>query len=361
MRTSRRLASLVLVLSACSGTPAAAPDAAVLDDAGNDTGPRPDAATWMLDPAPEAMLMHTFPAITLDAGEERLDLCQSWTLDNTDPIYVDSVTLDAGPGWHHSNWMWVPDTQFAGPDGTFPCNDRSFNELTAALNGGGVFFAQSTQSTHEVQSFAPGAAYMIPPHARVIGAIHIFNLQTTPVDTALTFTVHGLPSTDVITLLHGLALDNRNISIAAHSTTMVDMSCNLANTTRTHRLDQHIYYVLPHYHGLATGFQLFAVGGPHDGELVFGTSTGIGDPLGSAFTVPFDLTDATGLRLQCTYQNPGADTVTWGVYRTDEMCTMLAYVDGPVQFAAASNGMVATTTGTDGSTIETSPCSAISH
>ncbi len=350
------LASLVL-LGACRGAESA-PDAAAPPQ---DSGPRPDAATTLLDPAPEASLMHAFPPIHLESGEERLDLCQAWTLNNDTPIYVDSITMDADPGWHHSNWMWVPDDQYPGDDGTFVCDDRMFNELVAGLHGGGVFFAQSTQSTHEVQAFGPGAAYLIPAHARVVGSIHVFNLAADAVDTALTFTVHGLASTDVTTLLHGLALDNRNIAIAGRSTTTVDMSCNLANAVRSHILDQHIHYVLPHYHGLATGWQLFAVGGPNDGALIFGTSQGIGDPLGDTLSAPFDLSGASGLRLACTYENPGADAVNWGPHRTDEMCMVLAYVDGSVELAGQSSGAMTTTTATDGSSVETSPCITISH
>jgi hypothetical protein len=355
-----RLASLVCLLGACSTPPADAPvDAAAPP---TDTGPRPDAATWMLDPAPEVNLTHTFPAVVLASGEERLELCQAWTLGNETPIYVDSVTMDAGPGWHHSNWMWVPDDQYVGADGTFPCDQRNFNELLAGLTmGGGVFFAQSTQSTHEVQAFGPGAAYLIPAHARVIGAIHVFNLAAEEVSTALTFTVHGLPSTDVQTLLHGMALDNRNIAIAPHSTTAVEMACNFANAVRPRPLHQHIHYVLPHFHGLATGFELYAVGGPNDGALVFGTSTGIGDPLGMTLDVPFDLTGSTGLRMRCTYDNPAAEAVNWGAHRTDEMCVALAYVDGPVQLVGGATGTATSTTETGGTTLETSSCIAVAH
>lgn len=366
------LFAAVLALG-CGASPSASPvdaassplDAASTpDDAAQDAFARPDAGARTSDaaiaPAPEAMLAHTFPAVDLAVGDERLDLCQAWTLNNDEPIYVDSVTMDAGPGWHHSNWMWVPDTEFAGDDGTFPCRDRQFDELAAALAGGGVFFAQSTQATHEVQSFEPGAAFLVPPHARVIGAIHVFNLAADPISTALTFTVHGLPSTHVTTLLHGLALDNRGIEIAPHSTTRVDMACDLDAIVRG-PLTGRIHYVLPHFHGLTTGWELFAVGGPNDGALVFGTSSGIGDPLGGRLETPFDLTGATGLRLRCTYENPGSDAVTWGPYRTDEMCMVLAYVDGEHQFGGQSSGSPTTTTDPDGTVEQRSSCVAIAN
>lgn len=371
--SARSVLAAIALLAGCAAPPssttgeddAAAVDAATASnvDAGDDAS-RPDAGPRTSDaaiaPAPEAMLTHTFPAVDLAVGDERLDLCQSWTLGNDEPIYVDSVTMDAGPGWHHSNWMWVPDTQFVGDDGTFRCRDRSFDELSAALGGGGVFFAQSTQATHEVQSFEPGAAFLVPPHARVIGAIHVFNLSADPVSTALTFTVHGLPSTHVTTLLHGLALDNRGIEIAPHSTTRVDMACDLDTAVRG-PLTARIHYVLPHFHGLTTGWELLTVGGPNEGALVYGTSSGIGDPLGGRIDPPFDLTGATGLRLRCTYENPGSDPVAWGPYRTDEMCMVLAYVDGEHQFGGQSNGTPTTTTAADGTVDETSSCLAIAH
>lgn len=365
MRTWSLLACLALLLG-CSSSPVATDastnDAGPQDDAGYDSGwPDTGAHDAALPPAPVYDATHTFPSFDLMPGAERLSDCQSWTLNNADPIYVSSVTMDAGPGWHHSNWMWVPDTMFAGDDGTFPCDARMFNELTAALMGGGVFFAQSTQATHEVQSFEPGAAFEIPPHARIIGTTHIFNLTAAPITTAMTFTIHGVASTDVTTLLHGMALDNRGISIGPHTTTQTDMTCNLAAVSHG-GIDMRIHYVLPHYHGLATGFQLFAVGGAHDGELVYGTASGIGDPLGGRLDPPFDLTAATGLRLVCTYQNPGTDTVTFGPYRTDEMCMMLAFVDGRYTWGAQATTIGSTTTQPDGTVVETSgACAAIAH
>ena len=359
---STRTLSIALLLAACSTPQPSVPDATAADAFTEaDTGPRPDAGL-MLDPAPAATLTHALPAIDLPAGAELLDRCQSWTLNNADPLYVNTITMDAGPGWHHSNWLFVPDTQFIGPDGTFACGDRMFNELVAGLSrGSGVFFAQSTQATHEVQQFLPGAAYEIPPHSRVIGAIHVFNLTSAPVSTQISFRIDALASSDVTTLLHPLAIDNRGIVLAPHATTTTDISCNLAAVTRGAHLAARVHYVLPHYHGLATGFQVFAVGGANDGALIYGTSTGIGDPLGSRLATPFDLTGATGMRMACTYTNPGDVAVAYGVHRTDEMCVMLAYVDGPFEYAAGSTGTTTTAPLPDGSTGETTPCIAVSH
>jgi hypothetical protein len=354
VQTTTRPLVLAALLASIGCTPVAATDDASVRDAS-----RPDANVDAWFPsAPGYDETHTFPAIDLDVGAERLDDCQAWTLNNDEPIYVTAVTMDAGPGWHHSNWMFVPDTLFPGDDGTFRCRDRMFDELSAALGGGGVFFAQSTQSTHEEQRFEPGAAYMIPAHARIVGSVHVFNLTGAPLSTALSFHVEGLPSTEVETLLQPLALDDRGLDLAPHSTTETTMDCDLAHFGA---LSMRVHYVLPHYHGLATGFRLAVVGGPRDGETIFETNAAIGDPLGSTLDVPFDMTGARGMRLTCTYENPTDGRVQWGPYRVDEMCMVLAYLDGPRSYAGEAPMVTSTEMLADGTVRQTGTCITLSN
>ena len=87
-----------------------------------------------------------------------------------------------GPGFHHSNWLFVPASNpatgvigpFDGPDGTFTCADRGFDQAVAALKGG-VLFAQSTQAQHDVQKFPAGAVIQIPAHSKIVATIHLLN------------------------------------------------------------------------------------------------------------------------------------------------------------------------------------------
>ena len=51
---------------------------------------------------------------------------------------MNAVEMRADPGWHHSNWMFVPEVRFRGDDGTWDCDEREFNEVSAALSGGGT-------------------------------------------------------------------------------------------------------------------------------------------------------------------------------------------------------------------------------
>ena len=122
-------------------------------------------------------LSHAFPDQSVGAGEEISVLCRSWTLNNESELWVTAVELEQDELSHHSNWTFVPDTSFAGEDGIWPCAERGYDQLTAALTGG-VLYAQSTQASHEVQAFAEGAAIRLPPHVRIISDIHILNTTT---------------------------------------------------------------------------------------------------------------------------------------------------------------------------------------
>ncbi len=57
-------------------------------------------------------LTHDFDMFTTQPGEEVLSLCQSWTLNNAEEIWVNAVELSQDVASHHSNWTYVPDNLF---------------------------------------------------------------------------------------------------------------------------------------------------------------------------------------------------------------------------------------------------------
>lgn len=303
-------------------------------------------------------ISHELPSVHLEAGDEILGLCQSWTLDNDEPLYVNAVHMRAGAGWHHSNWTFVPETEFTGDDGTWPCADREFTEIAASLRGGGVFFAQSTQATAEDQVFPEGTIYVIPARSRIIGSIHVINTTGAPLDTSIGFEIEPLARGEVATVLQPLAIDNRGISIGPRTTTQVMTECDFDAAT-SGVFQPEVYYVLPHYHGLADGMRIEIFGGDRDGEVIFETTGGIGNALGGPVDPPVSLLGAQGLRVSCTYTNTGSEEVRWGTHSSDEMCTMLAYVTGPSQLGGSAGTIAETTTLEDGTVQERSGCFAI--
>src|SRR6185503_2833948 len=79
------------------------------------------------DPDPYAHQEHAFGPITIPAHSEDTTKCVSISLHNAEPLYINQVELTTGPGFHHSNWLFVPEFSFPGPDGVWTCADRSYD------------------------------------------------------------------------------------------------------------------------------------------------------------------------------------------------------------------------------------------
>jgi hypothetical protein len=271
-------------------------------------------------------LVHTFGPFELAVGEEVTDRCVSWTVHNPDTIYVNAVEMTAGVGFHHSNWFYVPEDRFDGPDGVWPCEERGFNEAIAA-GSGGVLYAQSTQSTHEVQQFPEGAALAVPPGSRVIASVHLLNATAEPLTTQLDLALRGLPEgTAPSVLLAGMSFEYTALALPPKSRSEFSTTCDLSerHESQLHRpVDFDIYWVLPHYHALGAGFRLEAVG--DDGaETIFDTGDTVGHAWGKMLEPRFSMIGYTGVRLTCRYDNPRDETVGWG-NGDQEMCVMLAF------------------------------------
>ncbi len=302
------------------------------------------------------VLTHQFPDVHVDAGGEIFNLCQSWTLGNSDAINVSEVDLDAGPAWHHSNWVFVPETMYPGDDGIWPCADRNFDESTGALSGG-VLYAQSTQVQHESQIFPEGAVVVIPPHSKIVTTTHALNASTQPVDTSLKVTLTGLPPEQVTTRLQPLALEYRPLDLPPHAKSSFTGSCDLSAPLGA-GATFHFYYVLAHYHNLGTGMSLEATTGATS-QTIFQTDAGIGHPLGKTIDPPFAMDGATGLRFSCTFDNPRDTAVYWGI-GDQEMCVLLGFTDSNLTFGGGvlQNGSV-TGTAPDGTVENSGPCQII--
>lgn len=292
-------------------------------------------------PAGSTSRVLEFPALDAAAGAEVLDVCQSVTLGNDEPIFVNAVEMAAGPAWHHSNWFYVPDTKFDGPDGTWTCSSRNFDEV-AAGGAGGVLFAQSTQSTGETQQFPAGAAIRIPPHSRVVGGLHLVNASTSGVHTAITLTLDLIPESQVAVRLKALALEYYRLDIPAHARSRFTGHCDSQGGVP---FDFSIYYILPHYHRFGTGMTL-AADGPAGFAPIFENSAGVGEAWGRTLDPPMDVRGQTRLDFSCGFNNTTDAPLSWG-NAGGEMCVLLAYTDSPAVWAGGvfqTNAVV----GTDG-------------
>ena len=279
------------------------------------------------DPVPLSL---DFGPYNVQPSEEVVDKCVQITMGNTDVLFVNSVELTTGPGFHHSNWFYVPETTFAGEDGTFVCDDRNYNEAVAAIFGG-VLFAQSTQTPHEIQQFAPGIVLKIPPRSKLVAQIHLLNATETAVSLQPNIKLTPIRESDVTTILAGISFENQALGLPPNKQSRFTVECEIGETHRNllgRDPDFKIYYALAHYHELGTGLTVEAVRPDGAAATVFTTDTKVGDTLGGMVDPAFDMTGFTKLRFSCDFFNPRAQTVGWG-FGKQEMCVFLAFSDSP--------------------------------
>ncbi|MFB6375395.1 MAG: hypothetical protein ABEN55_20275, partial [Bradymonadaceae bacterium] len=251
-----------------------------------------------------------------------------WTLNNEKPLYVNSVTLANQGGFHHSNWFVVPEDYAAGKDGYFPCDERSFEEIQAALQGT-VLFAQSTQAKSEVQQFPEGVVIKIPPNHKIVADVHFLNIATRQLETSARMTLGLTHPKNVDTVVTPFRLSYYDLEIPPNTRSRFTGKCEMAEPYRDearHPFDMKLYYVLPHYHGLGDYFSLKIMGGPRDGEQLFELTGFNAEANGQMYSPPVDLSGAKGLKFTCGYDNPTDETVGWGLGGS-EMCIMLGFAD----------------------------------
>jgi hypothetical protein len=276
------------------------------------------------------VLSHEFETVSVDVGEEISWWCQSWRLDNDEPLYVNTVRSNNDGFWHHSNWFFVPESFYQGEGDTWPCDERGFDEVAAGV-AGGVLFAQSTQSTSDVQAFDDGLAFRIPPRSQVVGNIHLLNLGDAPIESAIRFEIETLPEDEVETVLRPMAFFNRAIELPANQESTQTMECDFGEP-----MDFNIHFVLPHYHELGVGIAIERVGGDRDGEPVLAFNPVVGEPWGQALVPPEPMAGATGLRFTCTFENFRDRDIGWGIGE-EEMCVFLSYTDSAFTHGGFAN------------------------
>lgn len=278
-------------------------------------------------------LTHDFADFSTDPGQEILSLCQSWTINNKDEIWVHAVELNQNVSEHHSNWTFVPDDLYPGMDGVWPCDDRNYNQLSAALSGG-VLYAQSTQAEHEVQYFANGAAIRIPPYSRIIGDVHVLNTTDHKVTGHAKLSIYSLPKEQVKVKLAPFHMTYEGLDIPAEATSRFYGSCDLDSaymSAASIPFGMKIYYALPHTHKLASRFFFGIRGGQKDGQMLIDIAQYNGEPHGRSYNPEVDMPGANGLMFGCEYINNRPVNVKWG-FGDQEMCEMLGFADSEVTF-----------------------------
>jgi len=271
------------------------------------------------DAAPSGRVVHAMKPFELEGSEETMS-CYSWTVDNDVPLYVDAVTFQNEGSFHHSNWFVVPEDVYPGDDGFWPCAERDFNDVSAALSGT-VLFAQSTQARLETMDFADGAVIRIPPRSKIVAGIHLLNLGPDARETAGWMSLDILHPGLVDTVLSPMLFTYRDLNIPPHSVSAFKAACQAPNGQPLE-----VHYVLPHYHrtGIEAQLSLYA-DGDMEPTLVLDHQGFSGSSMGQTFDPPLVFDSFRAAEFSCTYDNPHDETLTWGI-GINEMCVLLAFV-----------------------------------
>jgi len=276
---------------------------------------------------------HEFPEFNTPSGDEVLGLCRSWTLGNPEEIWVNAVELTNTELSHHSNWTFVPNDQFDGPDGVWPCSDRGYSQLEAAVFGG-VLYAQSTQAEHEVQKFPEGVAVRIAPYSRIISDIHILNVTPEPVVGSVELVIYEIPADEVEVRLTPFHVDVHSLDIPPRMRSRFRGECDVRAdfaAAGVDSVDMDIYYILPHTHALGVRFFLEAFGGEAGDQQLFDIYGFNGEARGQFYSPPMQLRGIEGFRFGCEFENPHDGRIGWG-FGDQEMCEALGFAASPVAF-----------------------------
>ena len=280
----------------------------------------------------------SFAPVAVAVGEEVSGVCQSTTLNNDETLYVSKIRQRNDGAWHHSNWFFVPEEKYPGPDGTWDCDERGgFHEVDAGL-AGGTFFAQSTQTLEEIQAFPEGAVLEIPPRHKIVGGVHLVNVSASPIDTALHFDIETVPEDRVKVRLRPIAFTNTALEIEPQAESRFGMTCDLGSGFENVLgipPDYNIYYVLAHYHEWGNYFRLSFVDDAGGDRTIFELRNSIGDPLGTTLDPPMNSQNASKLRVECGYINDTDEPLVYGL-AGKEMCVFLAYSDADLTIGATS-------------------------
>lgn len=302
--------------------------------------------------------------MTVPAGHEDEDTCQSWTLGNKTELWVNTIAQHNDGGYHHANWFFVPDDQYPLPDGKWSCANNSFApfvELDAALEGG-YLFALSTQSHDETQALPTGAAIRIPPYSRLIGASHLLNALDTDVKTTMHLEIRTIPLTEVTAKLAPARIQFLDLHLDPTARSSFTTDCLFDDKYTQFApppFKYQLMYTLSHYHALGMYQQLEVAGGPNDGMVIM-RHDGFGNNAGTPIDPPVDLAalGARGLRLTCGYDNPRPAEVGWGI-GDQEMCvialqavTDIGWAGDVLDGTSMKSGVSA-----DGEVQHTGPCS----
>ncbi len=283
-------------------------DIALLDD--TDRFEIPVGEFALLTPPEQGEQLNIGPFDILPGTEREFLFFQP--LDNSEEIYINRIETTMREGSHHLIIYDFPlgNRPEPGVIRDYYNEDGSFNALTVAsvLN---QRFVAGTQLKDSDYHFPEGVALRIPTDAGFDLNSHYVNRTDEVKAGEVSINLHTVPKSEVRHVARNIFESYQDFRLPPQEVTTVE---------RQSIFDErmNIFQLTSHAHQFMEEFEIYLVGGPRDGELVYFTNDWEHPPLLS-FDPPIVLEPGQGLRSVATYNNTTDRTLRFGLLSEDEM------------------------------------------
>lgn len=267
-------------------------------------------------------------AWSLPPGEEAY-ICARLTLE--EDLFVRALRADSPPGTHHSVLSLDSAT---GKDGTYPC--------TAATNGQNMLFGAGVGTQPVVMP--DGVALKLPQGSAVILNLHLFNVSSAPINASSGIEIVRADPSEVVHEAE-IVLAGKAVGLIVPPGASVQTgSCEMSH-------DVTLFAVFPHMHQLGTHLKAIARPSGAAERVLLDAPYSFDEQLYYPVAPELSLSTGDAVDVECSYENPGAESVLFGDSSLHEMCFAGLY-----RYPRAANSGITCTTGSGGPTLNGPPC-----
>lgn len=237
-------------------------------------------------------------------------------LNNDEPIYITEVEFSMKSGSHHFLLYNFRDDI---PNYYMPVPDR----IREVYNADGSYnystllpmqyhqFVSGTQWPRMRYAFPQGVALRVPANSGFDLNSHYANKTNETIQGEVYANIYTTAEENVVHVAEILNLNNNDLHIPAKKVTTIKKTFSF-NNERT------VFQLWSHAHAHMTEFKVYAVGGDHNGELVYVSYDWEHPPI-LKLEPPLVIPAGGGLRLETTYDNQEDRDIGFGLRSTDEM------------------------------------------
>jgi hypothetical protein len=287
MRTTIALAfGITIMAAACGGSGMTG------DDTGDDTTGD--------DGVPMGFQPFVAGDWSMPAGEEGYYCVRATAAED---MWIHSFKPIAPLGTHHT--ALALDLQ-GGQDGGYPCG--------AADTGFKLLFGSGVGTMP--YSLPEGVAFKLNAGDQVILNLHLYNTGEAPLTGHSGVEVERIPEAEVLHEAETIYALDLNLSVPPGESTY-PATCTIDG-------DSTIVGMFPHMHTLGTHMKATAMRTGMSPAVVFDEPYSFGEQLN--YTVPpFEVLDGEHIQFECSFENPGTETIPFGDSTDDEMCVLGMY------------------------------------